>query len=193
MNKEIKITPESFLPKRKTKKTYKKELLESLNPVDKPISTDKPISIDKPISTDKPLSTDTPIHVTETLIKPEITEIKDGKTPTYGCLKNGTKPTFRQTKNKTVKQYSAFGKKEDIVRVLIKDKDTHAKITKDKKKLDKHSMSDIRTYLKTRRLYKIGSTAPDEVLREIYKNAYLTGNVENNNTETLVHNFLNEV
>jgi hypothetical protein len=78
------------------------------------------------------------------------------------------------------------------VRVLLKDKDTHAKIAKDKKKLDKHSMSDIRTYLKTRKLYKIGSTAPDDVLREIYKNAYLTGNVENNNKDTLVHNFLND-
>jgi hypothetical protein len=165
MNKEIKITPESFLPKRnKTKRACKTELLGSL-------------------------------ELPETKEIKEIKEIKNPEleTPSYGCLKNGIKPTFRQTKNKTVKQYAAFGKTEDIVRVLIKDKDTHAKIARDKKRIDKHSMSDIRTYLKTRRLYKIGSTAPDEVLREIYKNAYLTGNVENNNTETLVHNFLNEV
>ena len=113
---------------------------------------------------------------------------------TYGCLKNGNKPTFRQVKNKTktIKQYASFGKTKDIVSVLIKDTDTYDKIARDKKKLEKHSMSNIRKYLRTRKLYKVGSTAPDEVLREIYKNAYLTGNVENNNPETLVHNYINE-
>ena len=70
--------------------------------------------------------------------------------------------------------------------------DKYSQIEKIEKKLDKHTMTDIRNYLRTRKLYKIGSTAPDEVLREIYKNAYLTGNVENNSSETLVHNYLNE-
>jgi hypothetical protein len=181
MNKEIKITPESFLIKKnKTKKNCKKELIESLQVFPKE-TIKEIIPIELPIAE---IVNVTPIIESET--------IKIEKAPTYGCLKNGKTPTFRQTKNKTIKHYSAFGKTDNIVRVLIKDKETHAKITKDKKKIDKHSMSDIRTYLKTRKLYKIGSTAPDEVLREIYKNAYLTGNVENNNTETLVHNFLND-
>jgi hypothetical protein len=111
-------------------------------------------------------------------------------------LKNGSLPTLRQLKRSatTVKQYASFGKatKSNTVRVLIKDKDTYAKIERDKKKIEKRSMSDIRDYLRQRRLYKIGSTAPDDVLRDIYKNAMLTGNVENNNSDTLVHNFLNE-
>lgn len=113
---------------------------------------------------------------------------------TYGCLKNGSLPTYRQLRRSgtTVKQYASFGKKSNTVRVLIKDRETYAKIERDKKKIDKRSMSEIRDYLRQRRLYKIGSTAPDDVLRDIYKNAILTGNVENNNSDTLVHNFLNE-
>jgi hypothetical protein len=183
MNKEIKITPESFLVKKnKTTKKAKKELIESLQALPKELK--EPIEV--------PKESIESIEVPKSTESIEVPKDSSEKTPLYGCLKNGIKPTFRQSKNKTAKQYSSFGKTENIVRVLLKDKDTHAKIAKDKKKLDKHSMSDIRTYLKTRKLYKIGSTAPDDVLREIYKNAYLTGNVENNNKDTLVHNFLND-
>jgi len=182
MNKEIKFSPELFAKKNKTLKkpnsSLKKDLLKSL--------------AQKENDTLKEL---------ETLTNPEpepiekITNAVPAPIDTsYGCLKNGTKPTFRQLKKtKTIKQYTAFGKSEDTVRVLIKDKDSYAKIEKDKKKLDRHSMTDIRNYLKTRKLYKIGSTAPDDVLRTIYKDANLTGNVENINSDTLVHNYLNDV
>lgn len=113
---------------------------------------------------------------------------------TYGCLKNGSLPTLRQLKRSstTVKQYASFGKSKGTVRVLIKDREMYAKIERDKKKIDKRSMPDIREYLRKRGLYKIGSTAPDDILREIYKNAILTGDIENHNSSMLMHNFLNE-
>ena len=113
----------------------------------------------------------------------------------YGCLKHGSLPTLREFKrtSTTIKQYASFGKgKSNTVRVLLKDRKTYAKIEKEKTKIDERSMPEIRNYLRERKLYKIGSTAPDDVLRDIYKNAILTGNVENNNSDTLVHNFLNE-
>jgi hypothetical protein len=188
MNKEIKINPELFSTKKnKTIKkpvgsNLKKELLKTL------------ASKESDVLKDLEQLTSPEIKV-EPDPKPELVETSIPKPDTeYGCLKNGTKPTFRQLKNKpkTIKQYASFGKHKDTVRVLIKDKEMYAKIEKDKKKIDKHNMTDIRNYLRTRKLYKIGSTAPDEVLREIYKNAYLTGNVENNSSETLVHNYLNE-
>lgn len=183
MSKEIKINPELFsLRKNKTVKSksgakLKKELLQKLNDNE----TDVLKELEALTNPDEPIET---VPVIDTPVTPI----------TYGCLKNGSMPTLKQLKRqpKMVKQYTSFGKKNGTVRVLIKDKETYAKIEKDKKKLDKHSMTEIRNYLRTRRLYKIGSTAPDEVLREIYKNAYLTGNVENNNNETLVHNYLND-
>ena len=51
-------------------------------------------------------------------------------------------------------------------------------------------MDKIREYLLKRGLYKIGSNAPDDLLRKIYEESYTTGEVENKNTELLLHNFL---
>lgn len=93
-------------------------------------------------------------------------------------------------KNNTVKH--TFGKKNNTVKIFIKDKDEYSKIESDKKKLMKHSMTNIRNYLKTRRLYQVGSSAPDELLREIYINSHLTGHVENVNSKHLIQEFMNE-
>ena len=181
MSKAITINPEFLGKKQKTQKKtssreLKKALLQSISPdILEGLTTPEPVQ-------NAPATVSTVPAVA-------------GGAATYGCLKNGSLPTLRQLKRTatTVKQYSSFGKgKSNTVRVLIKDRDTYAKIERDKKKIDKRSMSEIRDYLRERRLYKIGSTAPDDVLRDIYKNAILTGNVENNNPDTLVHNFLND-
>jgi hypothetical protein len=94
-------------------------------------------------------------------------------------------------KNKE-KHTTMFGKKNGTVRIFIKDKDAYAKLESDKKKLAKHNMTQVRNYLRTRKLYTVGSSAPDEVLRTIYEDAHLTGNIENINSTTLLQNFLNE-
>jgi hypothetical protein len=60
------------------------------------------------------------------------------------------------------------------------------KIEKEIKSLQTHSMEKIREYLLKRGLYKIGSTAPDDVLRKIYEESYTTGDVENKNSELLL-------
>jgi hypothetical protein len=103
-----------------------------------------------------------------------------------------TEPTKPKSilKNNTVKH--TFGKKNNTVRVFIKDKDEYSKIESDKKKLLKHSMTQVRNYLKTRRLYQVGSSAPDELLREIYVNSHLTGNVENINSKHLLEEFMKD-
>lgn len=217
MNKEIKINPDLF----KTKKTLKrktltgteikKALLQSMNSdpiltainelelIQKPEPVlqiqDKVEYKEKEKEKEKDLVQEEPDYMEgDVLVK---TEIK-ADAP-YGCLKQGTKPTFRQwktTKNtplvKTVKRYSSFGKSPNrfTVRVLMKNIDTQLKVEKEKKLLDTHSMETIRDYLLKRGLYKIGSSAPDDVLRKIYKDAYLTGDVENNNSDLLLHNYL---
>ena len=181
MSKEIKINPNLFSVKGGTKKTLKngknlkKAILESLAETPTDVLRDLEVMTDK-LPEPNPIST----------VKPDTV---------YGCLKNGSKPTFRQAQHaptKKIKQYTSFGKTNDVVNVLIKDQDSYNKIEKDKKKMEKTSMITIRNYLRTRKLYKVGSSAPDDVLREIYVNAQLAGNVENNNPETLVHNYVNE-
>ena len=51
-------------------------------------------------------------------------------------------------------------------------------------------MPKIKSYLKEHNLLKTGTYAPQDVLREIYENAYLSGNLHNHNKDILVHNFL---
>jgi hypothetical protein len=90
------------------------------------------------------------------------------------------------------KRTSSFGKKNGTVRIYLKDKEAYSKIETDRKKLAKQPMSQVRKYLATRKLYTVGSSAPDDVLRTIYEDVHLTGNVENINSTTLLQNFLQE-
>ena len=206
MNKEIKINPDLFKMKKTLKKKtltgteIKKALLQTIN-ADPILTAIQELELIKP----EPV-----LHIQETVkIQPDNQDYMEGdvlvkteikEDAPYGCLKQGTKPTFRQwktTKNtptlvKTVKRYSSFGKSPSrfTVRVLMKNIDTQVKVEKEKKLLDTHSIETIRDYLLKRGLYKIGSSAPDDVLRKIYKDAYLTGDVENNNPDLLMHNSL---
>ena len=186
-SKEIKISPELF--DRKKNKTLKK-------PTGKQLKRELLQRLSQGSDLIQELDALTKEEVKED-VKEDVREIekeaKVEKEPAFGCLKNGTKPTFRQTlAPKTVKQYSSFGKKNDTVRVLIKDKSTYDGINRDVDKLKKHNMNKIRNFLRTKRLYKVGSTAPDDVLREIYINVSLTGEIENKGSDTMLHNYLHD-
>lgn len=190
-SKEIKISPELFdrkknkTLKKPTGKQLKRELLQRLSQ-----GSDLIQELD---ALTKGEEKETESKDVKEIEEKEEKEQKKEKEPTFGCLKNGTKPTFRQSQlPKTVKQYSSFGKKNDTVRVLIKDKSTYDGITRDVEKLKKHSMNKIRNFLRTKRLYKVGSTAPDDVLREIYVNVTLTGEIENKSSDTMIHNYLHD-
>ena len=209
MNKEIKINPDLFKmskPKTLKKKTLtgteiKKALLETIQSK----NTDDPImnaiqEIEKIKEPNKEVVEQTEPSTVEQHMEGDVlvkTEIKQDIP--YGCLKKGKKPTFKQWKSvptqtttKSVKKFTSFGKSTHrrTVRVLIKNINTQVKIEKEIKTLQTHSMETIREYLLKRGLYKIGSSAPDDVLRKIYEESYTTGDVENKNSELLLHNYL---
>ena len=190
-SKEIKISPELFdrkknkTLKKPTGKQLKRELLQRLSQGSDLIRELDALTKEEEVTVK--------VDDVKEIEQKEQTEKKTEKEPAFGCLKNGTKPTFRQSlAPKTVKQYSSFGKKNDTVRVLIKDKSTYDGIHRDIDKLRKHNMNKIRNFLRTKRLYKVGSTAPDDVLREIYINVSLTGEIENKGSDTMIHNYLHD-
>ena len=129
----------------------------------------------------------------KTPIENEVIKTPD---PPYGCIKGGAKPTFRkwnQTSSKrmkTVKQYSSFGRHNNTVRVFIQN--DKKKMESEIRALERHDINKVRTYLKNHGLLKVGSTAPDDVLREMYKHSILAGNIYNKNKDVLLHNFMQD-
>lgn len=167
--------------------------------------------------------------------------------PPYGCLKNGTKPTYSQYKKtlkvrekielpkkesesrnlikpaltsrqdklsklkerlatpkkptpikklvsvkKTIKIYKlGKNKKKANVGVLVKSGKTRKLIKKEQDVLRKKCLSEIKDYLRKHNLIKIGSAAPESVLRKIYEDSFLAGNIYNKNPDNLLHNYLN--
>jgi len=93
---------------------------------------------------------------------------------------------------RTLKNYETFGRRANKVAVLIKDRGTRKKIEQEKKLLKKHELSKIKDYLQEHGLLKVGSAAPEDVLREIYEKTFLTGEINNKNKDILVHNYLND-
>jgi len=148
----------------------------------------------------------------------------------YGCLKGGSKPTFRQYHNKTFKKKSILpnNKKPTLERqntlndlkksykkikqtkrktkksiynlgrtgrkisVLIKNNSTRRKIKREYGLLKQKSLNDIKKYLYEKNLIKIGSTAPNDVLRTIYEQSILAGDVTNTSGDIQIHNFVNK-
>ena len=93
-------------------------------------------------------------------------------------------------RNKTLKRRITLGKGKHSVGVLIKDKKTRKKIQKDIDVLKTTSLYDIKCYLKRHNLIKIGSAAPEDVLRKIYEDSRLSGSIYNKNIDILLHNYM---
>jgi len=100
-------------------------------------------------------------------------------------------PRFKKRITRTLK-YSLGKHKNGTVSVLIKNAKTRRKIQTEQALLKQKSISDIKIYLREKNLLKVGSEVPNDVLRQIYENAILAGDVTNKSKDTLIHNYFNE-
>jgi len=91
---------------------------------------------------------------------------------------------------KTKKKRFRIGKHDDVVGVLLKNKQTQRHIQSQHLTLKQKTIGEIRKYLYDHHLLKIGSNAPPDVLRRMYEDAILTGEVKNTNKDVLLHNFM---
>ena len=85
--------------------------------------------------------------------------------------------------------FKILRKHDKKISVLIKNNSTRKTIKEDLTKLKKKSILDIKNYLRKHNLIKVGSSAPNDVLREIYEQSILAGDINNkNNNNFLVNN-----
>jgi hypothetical protein len=80
-------------------------------------------------------------------------------------------------------------KKNKTVQILIPCNQTRKNRTEEHDTLRKTSLSTVKNYLKSRKLIKVGSTAPTNLIRQIYENAKSYGDVVNENKQNLLYNF----
>jgi hypothetical protein len=98
----------------------------------------------------------------------------------------GLRVKIRKTKKKSYR----LGKHDNVVSVLLRNKQTQRHIQDECHTLRQKTIGEIRKYLYDHHLLKIGSNAPPDVLRRMYEDAILTGDVKNTNNGVLLHNFM---
>ena len=131
-------------------------------PVDIPI-----VPVDIPISSVDP---------NEILSEPEETPIQVVRT---------IKRRYTLGKNKNVE-------KNDKIGVLMKGKKTKKNIIEYTKELRKMTNEDIKKKLRSRGFIRVGSTAPPEIVRKIFENMELAGDITNEDKDIHLHNLINQ-
>lgn len=97
-------------------------------------------------------------------------------------------------RKKTIKRTYKIGrsKVKPEISVLISNKTMRNNIVQKKQLMKQVPITEIRAYLMKHGFIKIGTTTPNDVLRQMYEAALLVcGEVQNHNKETLMFNFLN--
>ena len=174
----------------KSKNMKSKNIINSRNEItsEPVINLNNKLSIDNKINLNE-TNVDTNKNDRETILKKIKQERKtiNNKENIKNNVNNKKNNKYRK-KIKTFK-YKLGKHNNKSVSVLIKNNYTRKKIQHEEKLLKKHSLIDVKNYLRKKNLIKSGSSAPEEVLRAIYEKSILAGDINNNGKDNFIHNY----
>jgi hypothetical protein len=127
-------------------------------------------------------------HTTEHVVIPEAInypQIEENKIQNNGQI-NGQK----MIQEKEIKKNYKLGinKKNKTISILIKNAATRKNIESDKSTYKKTPLHTVKNYLKKKNFINFGATAPTQLLRDMYENLKLCGDIFNENPKLLVNN-----
>ena len=84
-------------------------------------------------------------------------------------------------------------KKEPVVGVLVSNKTIRNRISTEAQLLKQTPIQEVRRFLIKKGFIKVGTNAPNDVLRKMYETVSLVcGEIQNHNPENLLYNFMND-
>ena len=102
------------------------------------------------------------------------------------------KPIPKKRRHRITKTHKyTLGRKGDKVSVLIKNAKTRKLVQHELALLKQKGIPEIKSFLRKKNLLKVGSDAPNDVLRQIYEQSILSGDIENKAKDVLIHNYMN--
>lgn len=91
---------------------------------------------------------------------------------------------------RTIKRKFTLGRNKNKIGILIKNKQTKKNTLEYSKELKKITTEEIKKYLRDRGLLKVGSSAPPEIVRKIFENTKMAGDIINEGN--ILNNLINE-
>lgn len=108
--------------------------------------------------------------------------------------KEPPKPKRPKQKQKTLRRIYRVGKSKiySIMSVLVSNKTIRKNIMSQTQLLKQTPIQEVKQYLIKKGFIRIGSIAPNDVLRKMYETAKtMCGEIQNHNPENLLYNFVN--
>jgi hypothetical protein len=179
-------------------KQYTRKQYEGIqSPVPIQMSMPTPTQAQAQISTPTPMQSTAPEVVPPSLaptsnVKRDIIQ----KTSEQISITDLYKPPVPKKQRKTLRRTFKIGKSKNTPRVsvLISNRTIRNNISNKSQSLKLTPISEVKKYLVKNGFIKVGSIAPNDVLRKMYETAMLAcGEIHNYNPENLVYNYFNNI
>ena len=137
-----------------------------------------------------------PVALSEVLYGSRQQRLNDYRNEQVKTDKKNVEPVIKikQTKQRIVTKRYKLGKYTNktgpVIGVLIKNVQTQRNVERKRNEMKHIPLDTIISRLHKKRLLKVGSSAPPDVLREMYESSMLAGDIENEGNDIALHNFL---